>query len=182
VVIDFVPACDEMTKIVAGVGDGRLDDATPCADFRVRDLLQHVDLVAVGSVATARKETEEAAPDPLDLGAGWRERVAEHLRELAAVWAEPATWEGTSSGAGIALPNELWGKIAFTEVVVHGWDLARATGQGFALPEASVRACWEHVAEFVPGAPIAGLWGPPVEVAGDAPLIDRIVALTGRRP
>jgi uncharacterized protein (TIGR03086 family) len=180
VVIDFGPACDEMIKIVAGVGDGRLDDPTPCADYRVRDLLEHVDQVAAGFVAAARKE--DADPDTVDFGVGWRERMAEHLRDLAAAWAEPTAWEGMGPGAGIELPNERWGKIAFTEVVVHGWDLAHATGQGFALPEASVRACWEHVEEFVPQAPVPGLWGPPVEVAEDAPLMDRIVGLTGRRP
>lgn len=37
---------------------------------------------------------------------------------------------------------------------MHGWDLARATGRGYAPPEAAVRACLEHVAEFVPEAPL----------------------------
>ncbi len=68
-------------------------------------------------------------------------------------------------------------------MVVHGWDLARATGRPFGLDdEQALRACLEHVAEFVPNAPVPQLWGPPAVVADDAPLIDRIVAITGRTP
>jgi hypothetical protein len=38
------------------------------------------------------------------------------------------------------------------------------------------------VADFVPKAPFPDLWGPPVDVAPDAPMIERIVAITGRTP
>ena len=75
-----------------------------------------------------------------------------------------------------------WAKIALTELMVHGWDLARATGQPFDLPEPTLRACLEHVAVFVPAAPLPELWDPPVAVAADAGLLDRIVAITGRTP
>jgi uncharacterized protein (TIGR03086 family) len=82
----------------------------------------------------------------------------------------------------VELPNEQWAKITLTELVVHGWDLAKATGQPFDLAEPTLGACYEHVAEFVPNAPVPGLWGPPVQVPGDAPLLDRLVAITGRTP
>ena len=86
---------------------------------------------------------------------------------------------------GSDLSNETWGRIALTELVVHGWDLAVATGQrideSFDLPEHTLRACLDHVAEFVPDAPFPELWGTPVVVAPDAPLLDRILAITGRR-
>lgn len=180
-VIDFAPACVRLIDVVAGVGDERLGDPTPCADYAVKDLIGHIDQVAVGFTAVARKSDGAGGAD-VDFGEGWRERLAQRLLRLATAWTEPAAWEGTGPAAGIELANEVWGRIAFTEVVVHGWDLARATGQPFTLPEETLRACWEHVSVFVPDAPIPELWSPPVPVPADAPLLDRIVAVTGRNP
>lgn len=65
---------------------------------------------------------------------------------------------------------------------MHGWDLARATGQELTLPEAVLRPVLDHVADFVPNAPIPSLWGTPVTLPQDVPLIDRVVAATGRTP
>ncbi|MEA2527630.1 MAG: hypothetical protein QOF73_4857, partial [Thermomicrobiales bacterium] len=69
-----------------------------------------------------------------------------------------------------------------TEVVVHGWDLAKATGLPFELPEETVLACYEHVAAFLVEPPVPELWGASVEVSAGAPLMDRLVGIAGRRP
>ena len=78
----------------------------------------------------------------------------------------------------------VWGRIALPEMVVHGWDLATATDQPFDLPEPTLRACWEYVSEFLPNlpAPVRASWGPAVPVPPDAPLPDRIVGMSGRKP
>ena len=112
---------------------------------------------------------------------GW-EGVTVHVRALGEAWDNPAAWQGSSDAGGLGLPNELWGKIALTEMVVHGWDIARATRQPFDLPEDTLRACLDHVAVFVPNAPLPELWGTTVEVPEGAPLLDRIAAITGRTP
>lgn len=180
-VIDFEPACAGMIRVVAAIGDERLGDPTPCAEYSVKELIGHVSVGAAAFTAVARKE-DGAGAEEIDFGDGWRERLAERLRGLAAAWAAPTAWEGRSAGAGIELPNETWGKISYTEILVHGWDLARATGQPYALPEPALRACWAHVSTFLTAPPIPALWGPPVPVPEDAPLLDRILAATGRDP
>ncbi|WP_240796384.1 TIGR03086 family metal-binding protein [Streptomyces sp. RFCAC02] len=180
--MDLKPACARMGRVVAGLGDGQLDDPTPCAEYDVGELLAHVAEVARGARAVARKEEQPAGALWAPPREGWREGLAGELRALGEAWNEPTAWEGVSSGAGAELPNELWGRIAFTEIVVHGWDLARATGQPFELPDETVRACYEHVAEFVPNAPVPGLWGARIEIPGDAALFDRLLAITGRQP
>ena len=73
--------------------------------------------------------------------------------------------------AGVELSNTTWGKITLTELVVHGWDIAIAIGHPFDLPEHTLQACFDHVAVFVPNAPLPDLWGPPVEVPQDAALL-----------
>jgi uncharacterized protein (TIGR03086 family) len=178
--IDLMPACRRMIDVLGGVADDQLAGGTPCTEYTVRDLIAHVDGVANGFAALAR--AQPSAPGDEGLGDDWRERVAEHVRALGEAWADPAAWKGETETGGTALPNELWGKIAFTEVVVHGWDLATATGQPFALPDETLRACLDHVADFVPKAPLPTLWGPAVPVPDDAPLLHRVLAVTGRTP
>lgn len=108
--------------------------------------------------------------------------MIQHVRTLGKAWDDPAAWEGTGNVPGSDLSNTTWGKITLTELVVHGWDLANATDQPLDLPEPTVQACFDHVAVFVPNAPVPDLWGPPVEVSPDASQLDRIVAITRRVP
>ena len=66
-------------------------------------------------------------------------------------------------------------------MVVHGWDLATATGQPFELPEPTLQAVWEYLTEFLP-EPVRASWGAAVPVPPDASLLDRIVGMGGRKP
>lgn len=175
-----------MIAVLAGVTDSQLTSPSPCAEYTVGDLIDHVDQVCRGATALARRAAElpgtGIGPDAVHLGPGWRDSVARHVRELGEAWDDPAAWQGSGSVPGSELSDEMWGKIALTELVVHGWDIARATGQPFGLPEHTLQACLDHVAAFVPNAPVPALWGPPAGVAPDAALLDRIVAITGRTP
>ncbi|MDA2806763.1 TIGR03086 family metal-binding protein [Nocardiopsis suaedae] len=176
--IDLEGACARLADLVSEVSVADLDRPTPCADFTVADLLDHLDEVARGFTALAGGGAGGVG------GAGGQGRAGlpRRLEALGRAWASPSAWRGATEAGGVELANEVWGRIALTEVVVHGWDLARAAGRGFDPPEAAVRACLEHVADFVPSAPVPELWGRPVAVAEDAPLLERAVAITGRDP
>lgn len=83
------------------------------------------------------------------------------------------------------LPGAVAALVALDEVVVHGWDLARATGRPFAPDPALLEALHGFVAQFCgPGteAEREGLFGPEVPVPADAPLLDRVIGMTGRDP
>jgi uncharacterized protein (TIGR03086 family) len=184
-VIDLKPACHQMIEVLAGVTDVQLASSSPCTDYTVGDLIDHVDRVSQGATALARRVSLPDAgtgPDAAHRDLRWRACVARRVREVGEAWDDPAAWQGGGNVPGSDLSNEMWGKITLTELVVHGWDIAKATGQPFDLPEDTLQACLDHVAKFVPNAPVPALWGPPVEVAPDAALLDRIVAITGRAP
>src|SRR5437588_470108 len=71
------------------------------------------------------------------------------------------------------------------DLVEHGWDVARATGHAYDCDTPSLEAVHAFVSQFSePGqeAARAGLFGPVVEVPDDAPLLDRVIGLTGRDP
>ncbi|WP_194817470.1 TIGR03086 family metal-binding protein [Nocardia sp. XZ_19_385] len=176
--IDLKPACAAMIELLTEITDAQLTLPTPCSKYRVEDLLVHLDEVVRGSAALARKEQEPVAsaavPGPAVL--------AERVQLLGVAWDDPAAWQGATPAGSLELANELWARIAFTEIVVHGWDLARALDRPFILPDHTLRACLDHVAEFIPNSPVPELWSPAVPTPGDAPLIDRIVAITGRNP
>ncbi|HWN36801.1 MAG TPA: TIGR03086 family metal-binding protein [Pseudonocardia sp.] len=180
--IDLIPARDTMIDLLSQVAADQFAHATPCSEYTVADLIDHVDGVSVGFAALARGDELPDASAPSTAAPDWRDSVTKHVWALGEAWADPTAWQGSTDAGGLELPNELWGKIALTELVVHGWDLAKATGQPFELAEPTVLACFEHVARFVPNAPVEGLWAPAVRVPRDAALLDRLVAITGRNP
>jgi uncharacterized protein (TIGR03086 family) len=73
------------------------------------------------------------------------------------------------------------GNVALTEVVLHGWDVARAVGQPYDSDPVTLRACLDHLAQFDP-AGTEGMFGPAVPTADDAADLDKVVALSGRDP
>jgi uncharacterized protein (TIGR03086 family) len=90
-----------------------------------------------------------------------------------------------SEAGGIPLPGEVAGLVALDEVVLHGWDLARATGQEFRCDPASAEAVLgftERSAQPDQAAMRTGLFGPVVPVADDAPVFDRALGFAGRDP
>jgi uncharacterized protein (TIGR03086 family) len=187
---DFEPAARRLAGVLAGIpGDG-LDAPTPCADMSVADLLDHVNGLTGAFALVARKAIEPGSsrpprPDAANLPADWRDRVDRQLKELVEAWREPSAWEGTGEAGGVTLPAPILARVALDELVVHGWDLARATGQSYDVPAEEAETCLTLFAslpdEDGPRPPDAA-FGPPVPVASDAPALDRLVARSGRNP
>jgi uncharacterized protein (TIGR03086 family) len=187
-ILDLGPATAELSRIVRGVRDDQLKDPTPCPAYTVSDLLDHVGSLSVAFRAAARKEPLAGDANPAVDGSrledGFRDRIAGVLGALAEAWRDPEAHHGLTQAGPIEMPADVAALVALDEVVVHGWDLARATGQPYAPDEAAVLACIAFAEAFeVPaGAPDGGPFGPPVAVPGDAPALDRLAGATGRDP
>ena len=104
--------------------------------------------------------------------------------QLAAAWNDDRAWQGVTRAGGADLPGEIAGKVAIDEVVVHGWDIAVATGHAYAYDAGPLQAAHEFVQAAVARDPNGspGLFGPPVTVPDSAPPLDRLLGLTGRNP
>ncbi|QFG23434.1 TIGR03086 family metal-binding protein [Actinomadura sp. WMMB 499] len=187
--IDHGPAARRLAGLLAAIPDSALAVPTPCADMDLATLLDHVHGLADAFTRAATKDWPEgsSAPDSdgSRLPADWRARIPAALDGLAAAWRDPAAWEGMTEAGGVELPGEAAGHVALNEIVVHGWDVARATGQPYEAGTDEVEACLAFVGPAVEesgGAAIEGLFGPAVPVPdGTAPL-DRLIAMTGRDP
>jgi uncharacterized protein (TIGR03086 family) len=186
-VIDLGPACARLGRLAAGVRDEHLGRPTPCPDYPVATLLAHIVGLAAGLAASARKDlgplTDTAPGSSLpELGEDWRPALERQLGELARAWRDPAAWRGQSRAGSVDLPARVAGLVALNEVLLHGWDLARATAQPYEPGEAELLVAHATLAAGVAGDVPRGPFGPPVPVSDSAPLLDRVVALSGRRP
>ena len=100
---------------------------------------------------------------------------------MAEAWRDPAAWAGTTGAGEVELAGEVAGVGALDELILHGWDLARATGQSAGHDGPELKAVHGMVQQFRASG-IEGLFGPVVDVPDDAPLLDRILGLSGRDP
>jgi uncharacterized protein (TIGR03086 family) len=185
--IDLEPTTRRLCAIVEHIPDGALDDPTPCG-VPVAALLDHLAMFAVVFTEAANKDarrTAPRAPDATQLASDWRTAIPRGLTGLAHAWNKPAAWEGMTTVRGMDFPGEVAGTIALDEVVMHGWDLARATGQPYDADPGVLDALTgflTHLAEPGMGSARDGIFGPVVDVDDDAPQFDRLLGLGGRDP
>jgi uncharacterized protein (TIGR03086 family) len=185
--IDLTPACQRTADVLANVTDEQLTAPTPCEDMRMGDLITHIGDLAKAFADAARKElgplTDDAPdPDAARLDPDWRASYTTQLSDLARAWQEPSAWQGMTRAGGFDMPGDVTGMVALTEVVIHGWDLARASGQPYDIDAPTADAVLPHVTATAAEGPVEGMFGPAVPIADDAPVLDRIIALSGRDP
>ncbi|WP_434446113.1 TIGR03086 family metal-binding protein [Lentzea sp. E54] len=181
---DLTPAAEQLAGLVRNVTDGDLKAPTPCPEYTVGDLLDHVNGLSVAFTMAARKTPLEGAGtgDATRLPLDFRESIPARLNELATAWRAPEAWEGMTAAGGVDLPGEVAAAVALDEIVLHGWDLARATGQLFEVDEDLLQVVHSFVSSIGPDDRDGSLFGAEVEVGSNAPLLDRVLGLSGRDP
>jgi uncharacterized protein (TIGR03086 family) len=182
--IDIGLAAERMAGLLGNIDEDDFAAPTPCPDARLGDLIDHVGSLSSAFTEVAHKRPGEAPPAPPDaanLADDWQHEIKQRLATLAAAWRDPSAWEGTAQVAGNELPAEVAGLVVLDELVVHGWDIAVASGQPYEPTDAEIEAASGFVSSF--DAPRDGnLFGPAVPVPDDAPALDRLLGLTGRDP
>jgi uncharacterized protein (TIGR03086 family) len=181
--VDIRPAADRLARLVESLPDDALERPTPCQHSTVAALLDHVHGSVLAFRAAAVKNPLPAAPsgDAAHLVDNWRTRIPRDARALADDWSDPAAWEGMTAAGGVDLPGDVAAIVGLDELVIHGWDLAKATGQPAGYDGPGLDEVLHLVTEFRGGG-IEGLFGPEVPVPADAPTFDRILGVSGRDP
>lgn len=176
-------ARDRALPLVRALPDEALDAPTPCAEYDVRSLLNHLFHVVVGFQAlAARGEADfSVTPDRLRAyGDGWRARFEKETELLVEAWAAPGADDGVAGSMN--LPARTVGAMALLDLTVHPWDLARATGLPFTPHDEGLRALEELVAAMGPTARKMGVFGEPAPVPAGASAFEALLAGTGRDP
>jgi uncharacterized protein (TIGR03086 family) len=179
------PVLDDLAAVVAAIEPNQLDRPTPNTERDVSTLRGHtigwLDAFASGFADPDGKapleHSEDFAVD--DAGAQVRAAAARLDAAIAGGAGQRPLFIGTSS-----MPGEMSLSMILWEYLVHGWDLARATGQRWTPDVAAVEAALE----FAPGMLTPDFqgegkaFGPPVEVSAEATPLDRLLGLSGRDP
>ncbi|MCF1599969.1 TIGR03086 family metal-binding protein [Streptomyces muensis] len=177
-------ARDRAVPVVRGIGDTALAAATPCVEYDVKALVNHLYQVVVQFQRLAVKEASdfgETIPDQVGVGPDWRDRFAAETDKLVAAWSAPGAEDGTTGAMN--MPARLVGAMALLDLTVHAWDLATATGQHYpSADDAVVAELAGAVAELAPTARKMGVFGDPVPVAESASAFERLLAQSGRDP
>lgn len=167
--------------VIAGVTPDQYDNATPCPDWDVRALLEHLVGVVAGLGAAVGGEPPagpfELAPDPAA-------QFAEVSKSALAAWGAPGALDQTVDAGPGPMPARVLGAINLLDTATHTWDLATATGQPSVLPDEVAAAALEASRQVISPQMRAGRFGPEVTVVGvdDLHDTDRLVAFLGRQP
>ncbi len=167
-------------RLIAGIDAHQWSAPTPCTEWDVRALVTHVTSGMFNFAALVRGEprpdhaADHLAGDPV---------VAYHsaATTMRAAFAAPGALDRIYSSPIGPAPGSVLVHLRITELLVHGWDLARATGQRVDLPvdlAAGELAVWR--AQFREGLPDALPFAPARPVAAHAPAIDQLAAFLGR--
>jgi uncharacterized protein (TIGR03086 family) len=165
----------ELGKVVAGIRTDQLGNATPCADFTVRGVLGHM---VGGATVFAAGFRGEPAPEPPT--GNELEDIGPALQELVASMHSPGALERTIAAPFGEVPGETFARFIALDGLVHGWDLATATGQAYDPPAALVVAVEAFARDTLDPLRDGDTFAAAVEPPPDATPIERLVAYTGR--
>ena len=168
----------------------QLTARTPCRDWDVRGVLEHLGWSAVLAQRSATRvplEHDWSTGTPAPFLAGlpgeqWGAAIAEELDVAADTWADIAAWAGETVLGTTPMPAATVGTLMLAEIALHGWDVARAVGAPYPVPAALGEAVLGAVSATAAMGRDGGWYGPEVPVAADAPAFDRALGLTGRDP
>src|SRR5262249_29953521 len=172
-------------KVVAGVRPDQLDDPTPCSEWDVRALLNH--LIGVAEMFSHVAEGKPIPPpDPNTdyfVGEEYAAAYDSATARVLAAWQKPGALAATITLPLGDVPGSVGASINFIDVLVHGWDVAKATGQDAHLAPEFAEPALELARGIVNDrVRQAGAFGPAISVSADSPMGDRLVAFLGRTP
>lgn len=164
--------------VVVGIRPDQLDAATPCDEFTVRGVLEHMISGATAFAAAFRGETpaEPDLSDPL----GTFGTFGEALGDLVAAISAPGALDQTVAAPFGEVPGDTFARFVVLDGMVHGWDMAVATGQSYDPPEELVAVVDAFAHQAIDPLRDGQTFAAAVEPASDASPVERLANYTGR--
>ncbi|GAA2614186.1 maleylpyruvate isomerase family mycothiol-dependent enzyme [Dactylosporangium fulvum] len=169
------------TELVRGAAPDAWDRPSPCPGWAARDVVRHLVEWLSGFLRSGAGVELPEGPSPDDDPVGaWQA----HADAVQALLDDPAT-------AGLMLKDRNVGELPVpaaitmfytSDVFLHTWDLARATGQDERLDPQRCAVMLEGMLPMDAVLRASGHYGPRVEVPDDADPQTRLLAFSGRRP
>lgn len=173
----------QVTAVVDRIAGMQMNDPTPCADFTVHGVLNHM-FVGGGTFAHLFRGEEPPEVTPPAVY-GWvpAAEFREAMSDLVDATRSPGALERNIPTPVGEMPGETFARFVAVDALIHGWDLARATGQPYDPPEELVQVIDRFArAAITPEVRATGMFGDPVGAPPDASTLERLVAFSGRTP
>jgi uncharacterized protein (TIGR03086 family) len=169
-------------EIVAGMSPDQLSLSSPCAGWDLRQTLNHT--VGAVTMFTMANQGQPIGGDAGDIiGNDPAGALAGAARANLDSWRKPGGLDGDRVFPFGTFPAHAALMINMGEVLVHGWDVARATSQDETMDPDAVKMVWEFYAPLpLDEFRAHGAFGPEVSVPDDAPMADRLLGYLGRQP
>ena len=182
---EMTAAAGAASGVVDGVRPEQFGDPTPDTEWDVRTLLNHIILWTSHSLER-RAHGESVAPELMDQDfaaePGYAAAYRAQLDRALDAWSDPAVWDRELNVMGSATPASDVAALMVAEMVLHGWDLAAATGQSYAVDDAAAAAALAAVEANADLFRQYKGFAEPVAVAPGVSVLDRALALSGRDP
>jgi len=171
--------------IVAGVAHDQWTAPTPAEEWNVRALLNHIVAGNLWAAELADGRTIDDVGDRLDgdvLGGDPLTAYDVSAEAAATAFEAPGALDAPCAVSYGPVPGSVYAGHRFIDVLIHGWDLAKATGQDTSIDPDLVDACLAVVEPQAKQLQASGGFGDPVETPADADPQTRLLALLGRQP
>jgi uncharacterized protein (TIGR03086 family) len=179
--MEVLDQLDQLGPLLAGVVGGirpdQLDNPTPCAKFTVRGVLEHM-IGGATLFAAAFRGLEPGRPDLTDALAGF----VPALTGLADAMHSPGALGRTIAAPSGQVPGDAFARFVVLDGLVHGWDLATATGQSYNPPDELVADAQTFAEQAVDPLRDGDTFASATEPPPSAKPIERLAAFTGRTP
>ncbi len=176
-------ALDETRTVVAGVRRDQWDNATPCADWDVQELLNHLVSGNFWAAALGAGDTIDDVGDRLHgdvLGDDALVAYDTSAKLAAATFEAPGALEAPCAVSYGPVPGSVYAGHRFIDVFIHGWDIAVATRQDASLDPELVDAAYDLLRSEAHMVRASGMFGEDLEVDADANAQTRLLAFVGR--
>jgi uncharacterized protein (TIGR03086 family) len=178
-------ALEDTGRTVAGISIDQLDRATPCEGWDVRALLNHLVSGNEWAAELGAGRTIEEVGDRLDgdvIGSDPSAAYEASAERAGGVFLRPGALEAPCAVSYGPVPGSVYAGHRFIDVLIHGWDLAKATGQDTKLAPDLVEACFEVVEPQRGVLAASGMFGSDQQVLPGADRQTELLAMLGRTP
>lgn len=166
-----------LAHVVGGIAPDQLDEPTPCTEFTVAGVLEHM-ITGATAFAAAYRGQAPSDPDLSDLLTGF----GPALGDLGDAMNAPGALDQTVAAPFGEVPGETFARFIVLDGLVHGWDMATATGQSYDPPDELVATVDAFAHQALDPLRGGEAFAAAVEPAPDATPMERLAAYTGRRP
>jgi uncharacterized protein (TIGR03086 family) len=176
-------ALDATGKVISGIAAEQWHQPTPCEDWDVHELANHVVAGNYWAAELAAGKTIDEVGSALDgdvLGDDAAGSYHKSAEAAAAAFEAPGALDAACAVSYGPVPGSVYAGHRIVDVLIHGWDLAKATGQDTTLDPGLVAACTRIVEPQLEMLQASGAFAPASAMSADADPQARLLAWLGR--